>query len=65
MSGAKKKTQVLSDAIDKISASRDRSTSGAAEAFELAKDRLFTTGAGSHPNEIRVSWIRSIFESTL
>lgn len=46
---------MLFDAIDKISASRDRSTTGAVEAFELAKNRLFTTDAGSHPNEIRVS----------
>jgi hypothetical protein len=53
--GAERKTQVLFDAIDKISASRDRSTTGAVEAFELAKKRLFTTDAGSHPNEIRVS----------
>lgn len=43
------------DAIDKIRASRDRSTTGAAEAFQIAKNRLFTREAGSHPSEIRVS----------
>ena len=55
VSGAEKKREELFAAIDNIRASRDRSTTGAVEAFELAKDRLFTTSAGSHPNEIRVS----------
>jgi hypothetical protein len=57
VSNADRKRQVLMDAIDKISVSRGTSTAGVVEAFELANDRLFTTEAGSHPNEIRVSLI--------
>lgn len=57
VSGAERKRQELFAAIDKISASRDRSTTGAVEAFELARNRLFTTAAGSHPNEIRVRFL--------
>ena len=53
VSNANRKRKVLMDAIDMLNVSPDASTAGVVEAFELANDRLFTTDAGSHPNEIR------------
>lgn len=51
------KRKFLFDQIDKLKASPDRSTTGAEEAFKLAKNRLFTVKAGSHPGEIRVRYM--------